>query len=95
MFQQRTLAIAKSQSALSFTVIVLHMELDVGQTVIARIVLMLKVMKKENWLLMPYLIEIQMLLSQRFSRKKDFIQKDAIVKNQDVRKNTVNVIKVV
>jgi hypothetical protein len=95
MFQLRTLAIAKSQSVLSFTVIVLLMELDVDQTVIAKIVQMLKAMKKENWLLMPYLIEIQMLLSQRFSRKKDFIPKDAIVKNQDVRKNTVNAIKVV
>lgn len=44
---------------------------------------------------MLLLIETLMHSSPKFNKKRASIQKDVIVKNQDVLKNIVNVIKVV
>ena len=44
---------------------------------------------------MLFWTETQTPLSLKFNKRKDFIQKDVIAKNQDALKSTVNVIKAV
>ena len=55
----------------------------VDQIVTVRIAPMLKIMKKEKWLLMPSLIEIPMPSNLRFFKRKASTPKDVIVKSQD------------
>ena len=55
----------------------------VDQIVTVRIAPMLRIMKKEKWLLMPLLIEIRMPSNLRFFKRKVSTPKDVIVRSQD------------